>query len=214
MTPAGPIRIRRLVLGELQANCWLLDDGAGGPLIVIDPADDPDALLREIGESEVACIVLTHAHFDHLGAAISVVNATKAPLVIHEIDAPRITSSAPAGTGAALFGYDYVAPPADRLVREGDLIVAGDLEFSVLHTPGHTAGGLCLVGHGHLFSGDTLFAGSIGRSDFPGGDGQQLLRSIAVKLVPLPDDTVVHPGHGPDTTIGRERRINPFFPRA
>ncbi|MRR39589.1 MBL fold metallo-hydrolase, partial [bacterium] len=117
-------------------------------------------------------------------------------------------------TGGALFGFDTVAPPADRLLRDGDSVVVGQVTLEVLHTPGHTPGGISLLGNGHLFCGDTLFAGSVGRTDFPRGDGRVLATSIVARLVPLEDDTVVHPGHGPDTTIGRERRINPFFPRA
>jgi hydroxyacylglutathione hydrolase len=124
------------------------------------------------------------------------------------------TSPWPKGTGGALFGFDHTAPEADRTLAEGDVVEAGDLSLEVLHTPGHTPGCICLYGSGHLFSGDTLFAGSVGRSDFPRGDARALQHSIASRIAPLPDDTAVHPGHGPDTTIGRERRVNPFFPRA
>lgn len=212
--PDAAIRVKRLVLGDLQTNCWIVDDGVGGPLLVIDPAGDADVLLAEIAGAPVAGVVLTHAHFDHLGAAEELVAASGAELMVHVSDAARITSAAPGGTGAALFGYADVAPPADRLLHEGDTIAAGAIGLQVLHTPGHTEGGICLFGHGHLFSGDTLFAGSVGRTDFPGGDARALSRSIAEKIAPLPDETVVHPGHGPDTTVGRERRVNPFFPRA
>jgi len=112
-----------------------------------------------------------------------------------------------------------VAPPADRILHDGDNIAVGAVTLQVLHTPGHTAGGICLYALDptgaapHLISGDTLFAGSVGRTDFPGGDARALSRSIAEKLAPLPPETLVHPGHGPDTSIGREARINPFWPR-
>lgn len=206
------MRARRLVLGVLETNCWVVDDGAGGPAVVIDPADDVASVLEVLDGAPVAAIVLTHGHFDHLGAATGLIEATKAPLCVHEEDAPFITSAA--GTGGALFGFEHFAPTADRLLSEGDFIEAGAVSLRVIHTPGHTPGCICLYTPGHLFSGDTLFAGSVGRTDFPRGDAREMSRSIATKIAPLPDETAVHPGHGPDTTVGRERKVNPFFPRA
>jgi hydroxyacylglutathione hydrolase len=212
------MRVTRLVLGPLETNCWIVSNGFGGPAIVIDPAEDSARIVAELGDRIVAAVVLTHGHFDHLGAVKALVAHTGAPLLVHAEDAQSITT--PVGSGGAAFGFDATAPPPDRLLRDGDVVDAGDLRLSVLHTPGHTPGGICLFGDGgesqppQLFSGDTLFAGSVGRTDFPGGDGRALSLSIARKLAPLPPETVVHPGHGPDTTIGRERRLNPFFPRA
>jgi glyoxylase-like metal-dependent hydrolase (beta-lactamase superfamily II) len=188
-----------------------VDDGVGGPVLVVDPADEPTVILREIDGAEVAGIVLTHAHFDHLVAARDVRLATGAPLSIHEADAVDMTSDE--GTGARVFGFSGSAPPADRTFAEGDMIVAGEAVLTVIHTPGHSPGSVCLSAPGVLLSGDTLFAGSIGRTDFRGGDMAAMRRSIA-RLAELPDDTRVYPGHGPETTIGRERRVNPFFPRA
>jgi glyoxylase-like metal-dependent hydrolase (beta-lactamase superfamily II) len=205
------VRVRRLTLGPLETNCWLADDGVGGPVLVVDPADDAPEILHALEGADVACIVLTHCHFDHLAGAHEIVRTTGAPLAVHASDASSITSAT--GTGGALFGFDVAAPAADRILADGEIIRAGDLRLEVLHTPGHTPGGICLLGHGHLFSGDTLFAGSIGRTDFAGGDMLAMRRSIA-RLSALGDDTRVHPGHGPDTSIGRERRVNPFFPRA
>jgi len=205
------VNVRRLTLGPLDTNCWLVDDGAGGPVVVIDPADEPRAILDAVGSQQVAGVVLTHGHFDHLAAVREVVSATAAPLLVHEADAGAITSAH--GTGGALFGFDVSAPAADRVLREGDRVEAGTLSLEVLHTPGHTPGCICLYADGHLFSGDTLFSGSIGRTDFPGGDMVAMRRSIA-RLAGLPDGTRVHPGHGPETSIARERRVNPFFPRA
>lgn len=206
------MRVQRLVLGELETNCWIVTDDSGGPAIVIDPAGEPQLLLEALAGRETACVVLTHCHFDHLAAAEEVLAATGAPLAAHEDDADFVTDVV--GTGGVLFGFDAVAPRVDRRLHAGDLVDAGEVSLRVLHTPGHTPGGICLLGHGHIFSGDTLFAGSVGRSDFPRGDARALAGSIATQLAPLPDETVVHPGHGPETTIGRERGANPFFPRA
>ncbi|MRS12928.1 MAG: MBL fold metallo-hydrolase [Actinobacteria bacterium] len=205
------MRVRRLTLGPLDTNCWLVDDAVGGPALVIDPADEPQVILDALSPRAVEAVVLTHCHFDHLAAAGAVLRASGARLLVPAADAAYITDTV--GTGAALFGFSDVAPEADGMLAEGDVICAGELRLSVLETPGHTPGSICLLSHGHLIAGDTLFAGSIGRTDFPRGDMSAMRRSIA-RLAELPDETVVHPGHGPETTIGRERRVNPFFPRA
>lgn len=206
------MRIRRHIAGPLQTNCWIVDDGEGGPLVVIDPAGDAEELLGLIAGHPVAWVVLTHGHFDHLGAVRDVLAAVGGKLAVHSADATWITS--PQTNGAALFGYDDTAPPPDRELRDGDLVPTGRIELEVIHTPGHTPGSICLLSGSDLFSGDTLFAGSVGRTDFPRGDGRALADSIARRMAVLPDGVRVHPGHGPDTTIGRERRVNPFFPRA
>lgn len=205
------MNVERLVLGMLDTNCWLVSDDAGGPVVVIDPAGDEAELLSALGERAVACVVLTHAHFDHIGAARAVIAATGAGLLVHQADAAAIMSAE--ANGGAAFGFDYTAPAADGTLVDGDIIAAGDVRLTVIHTPGHTPGSIVLVGEGHLFSGDTLFAGSIGRTDFAGGDMASMRTSIG-RLAGLDDALRVHPGHGPDTTIGRERRVNPFFPRA
>lgn len=210
------VEITRLVLGALDTNCWIVSDSSGGPLVVIDPAADAERVLAAIAGRPVAAVVLTHGHFDHLGAVGAVIDATGAPLLVHADDADWITSSV--ANGGAGFGFDAVAPAADRLLADGDIIEAGGLTFSVWATPGHTPGSISLLlaasdGSEHLFSGDTLFAGSVGRTDFPGGDSRELRGSIAL-LASLPASTVVHPGHGPDTSIGHESRTNYFWPRS
>lgn len=213
------MRVERLVLGELDTNCWLVDDGMGGSLVVIDPAGDAEKLEEAIGARLVSQVVLTHAHFDHLGAATAVCESTGAPLSVHALDAAAVTD--PLANGGRVFGFENSGPEPGRLLEDGDFVEAGGLWLKVLHTPGHTPGGICLFSASEtdgsapprLFSGDTLFAGSVGRTDFPGGDGRQLRHSIATKLALLPADTRVHPGHGEDTTIGREARVNMFWPR-
>lgn len=211
-----PIDVTRLVLGELDTNCWIVSDGSGGSLVVIDPAAEPDRVIEAIAGRPVASVVLTHGHFDHLGAAASVLEATGAPLLVSAGDAESITSAE--ANGGAMFGFDFAAPVPDRLLADGDVIEAGGLTLSVWATPGHTQGSVSLLASGfagdeHLFSGDTLFAGSVGRTDLPGGDPRAMRGSIAL-LASLPHSTVVHPGHGPDTTIGQEARHNYFWPRA
>jgi len=212
------VRVERLALGALETNCWLVSDGAGGPLVVIDPAGDADDLLAAVVPRPVASVVLTHGHFDHLGAAAALVEATGAPILVHGLDAAMITD--PWANGGLPFGFEYESPAATRRLEDGDAIEAGGLRLEVLHTPGHTPGSICLFSPAaaggespHLFSGDTLFARSVGRTDFPGGDARALARSLREKLSSLPAETAVHPGHGPDTTIGYETRVNPFWPR-
>lgn len=205
------MRIRRLTLGPLDTNCWLVDDGEGGPLLVVDPADDPKVILETIDGDPVAAVVLTHGHFDHLGALADVLESTGAPLLIHEADAASSTTAE--GNLGALFGFYAVAPEAHRELRDGDVIEAGGVSLKVIDTPGHTPGSICLYTPGHLITGDTVFSGSIGRSDFEGGDPHDMRTSVA-RLAGLPDDTRIYPGHGPESTIGRERTVNPYFPRA
>ncbi len=212
------MQIARVQVGPLQSNCWVVSD-AQGPAIVVDPGDDLDKILSALDGREVAAIVLTHCHFDHLAAAAGLVASTGAPLMAHSDDAEFVSSAE--GTGGALFGFPgSVAPPPDRLLEDGDTVSAGTVSMEILYTPGHTPGGICLLAtspddeRAHLFSGDTVFAGSVGRTDFPRGDGRALSASIAAKIAPLPADTVIHPGHGPDSTIARESRVNPFWPRA
>jgi glyoxylase-like metal-dependent hydrolase (beta-lactamase superfamily II) len=203
----------RLIVGPLQVNCYILADEKTKEAVVIDPGDDAREILKVIKEKglKVKYIMSTHAHFDHVGANRAIKEATGAELVLHEADAPVLAT---VSSQSSSFGMPPVsAPPADRYVKHGDAITAGEVSLTVLHTPGHTPGGISLLGHGMVFTGDALFAGSIGRTDFPGGDLMTLLEAIKAHLMTLPDDTKVYSGHGPESTIGDERRENPFLNR-
>jgi glyoxylase-like metal-dependent hydrolase (beta-lactamase superfamily II) len=203
----------RLVVGPLQVNCFILADDKTREAVIIDPGDDGADILKIIKEKglKVRYIVNTHAHFDHVGANRAIKEATGAELLLHEADAPVLAT---VSHQSRSFGMNPVSSPAaDRLLKHGDLIAAGEVSLKVLHTPGHTPGGISLLEQGMVFTGDALFAGSIGRTDFPGGDLMTLLRAIKTHLMTLPDDTKVFSGHGPASTIGEERRENPFLNR-
>lgn len=202
--------LETLVVGPLQVNSYLVGCSATKEALLIDPGDDGGRLLAlaaKLGLT-VKTVINTHGHFDHVGANRPVIERSGAALLIHASDAPflpRIREH------AARYGLDVQPSPAPtRLLHGGETIAVGELQVRVIHTPGHTPGGICLHVDGHLFSGDTLFADSVGRTDLPGGDHDTIVASIREKLFSLPDATIVHPGHGPDTTIGREKRINPY----
>jgi glyoxylase-like metal-dependent hydrolase (beta-lactamase superfamily II) len=201
----------RLVVSPLQVNCFILADEKTKEAIVIDPGDDAQDIIKVIHDKglKVKYIVNTHAHFDHVGANRTVKEATGAEILMHEAESPVLET---VSIQAQSFGIGPVsAPRPDRFVKHGDVITAGEVSLKVLHTPGHTPGGISLLEQGMVFTGDALFAGSIGRSDFPGGDLLTLIRSIRTHLLSLPDDTKVFSGHGPASTIGDERRENPFL---
>ena len=202
--------LETLVVGPLAVNCYLVGDEETREAIVIDPGDDARDILDTIrrGRLIVKAIVNTHAHFDHVGALTEVREVTGAPFMLHADEVPILGA---ASASAAMFGIKVANPkPADRLLHEGDEVRVGKLALQVLHTPGHTPGGICLLGDERVFVGDTLFQGSIGRTDFPGGDYGTLMASIRDKLLPLPDGTAVYAGHGAATTIGEEKQFNPF----
>ena len=203
--------IETLVVGPLGVNCYLVGDEASREGMIIDPGADSAVILQRAKSLtlEIKFIVLTHGHFDHIGALKDVKDATKAVVAVGEKDAAALRQLDPI---SAAFGFSYPLPPAaDRLLKDGDILEIGPLHFKILETPGHTPGGICLYGEKSAFTGDTLFYAGIGRTDLPGGNTDTIMESIRTKLLTLPDDVMVYPGHGPESTIGRERRQNPFL---
>jgi len=201
--------IKTIVIGPLQVNCYIIADEASKKAIVIDPGDEPERIIDVIKENrlEVEYIICTHGHFDHVGAVIDIKKETGAKVVMHKEDLELYNSAKDA---AFLWGFDAEDQPApDMYVNDGDIIKAGGLSFKVLYTPGHSTGGICLYSGDIVVTGDTLFEGSVGRTDLPGGDMARLKKSFQ-RLMSLPEKTKVLPGHGPASSIGREKKENMF----
>lgn len=200
-----------LVVGPLQCNCYIVGDPETREAVVIDPGDDADRLAASLAAREltVTAIVATHAHFDHIVAAERLRELTGAPFYLHAEDKPILAWMQE--SGRLFLGMDLPPPPeVDTEAREGDRLTAGSVALEVVHTPGHSPGSISLVTDSAVFSGDTLFAGSIGRTDLPGGDMRALLDAVREKLFRLDAELPVYPGHGPATTLGAERDHNPF----
>jgi glyoxylase-like metal-dependent hydrolase (beta-lactamase superfamily II) len=202
-----------LPVGMLQCNCSIFGDEQTREAIVIDPGDDVSQILELLAKHglRVKAIVITHAHIDHIGGAQELKRITKAPVYMNLNDAGLQAMMA---TQAAWLGVPTPeSVEIDAPLNDGATLQLGQTEFHVLHTPGHTQGSISLwiPSERKLVAGDTLFLGSIGRTDLPGGDGRQILRSIHQKLLPLPEETTVIPGHGDITTIGQEKQFNPFL---
>jgi glyoxylase-like metal-dependent hydrolase (beta-lactamase superfamily II) len=199
-----------VVLGPIETNCWIVGCPETGRAIVVDPGGGTAPLVSAttaIGLSAVTAVVNTHGHFDHVWGN----GEMGVPTMIHRLDAPMLSMACGV---AASYGFSMTPPPApSRLLDDGDEIRVGTLCFTVIHTPGHSPGSVCLLGHGLLFSGDTVFQGSIGRTDLPGSDHRLIIRSIHERIMPLPETLRILPGHGPETTLKREIATNPFFPR-
>ena len=203
--------VETLVVGPIEENCYVLRDEDTSEGIIIDPGDNGQEILAYVRDNgiRVKLIVNTHGHWDHIGAVDFLRDELAVGLAIHADDASMLTA-----TREEMAAYSVFAGgkrPAEILLKDGDNISFGNSSLKVIHTPGHTRGGICLYGGGCLFSGDTLFAGSVGRTDFPGGDYRAILHSVNVQLEQVDDDTRVFPGHGPATRMGRERRCNPYL---
>jgi glyoxylase-like metal-dependent hydrolase (beta-lactamase superfamily II) len=205
------MRTIQFQLGNLGANCFLLYCEKSLEAAVIDPGGDPFEVLTVIAREKltVKYIINTHGHADHIAGNQKLKQATGGAILIHAADAEMLTNAR--HNLSMYIGNSIQFEPADLLLKDGDVISFGSVELKVIHTPGHTPGGICLLANGVLFSGDTLFYESIGRTDFPGGSSSALIQSIKEKLLGMPDTTKVLPGHGPDTSIGWERKMNPFI---
>lgn len=223
------MHIEKRVVGPLETNCYLVSASEDAPLAVIDPGDQLPVILDAIGERKVAAIVVTHRHFDHVGALPGLVEATGAPVLAGELDAeavcdPAQNMSDTMGIPSAADKIDVTLGDGDRIrvkpdgsvevVRECNCGIQGgseELILDIMHTPGHTIGSIVLVGDGLCFTGDTLFAdGSFGRYDLPTGSFENIRDSITKRLFALPDSTRLYPGHGPETTLAREKELSPF----
>jgi hydroxyacylglutathione hydrolase len=187
--------LRKLAVGAYQANCYILGCKHSLEAIVIDPGEEAFRIVQELSTNRLTVrrILLTHGHMDHTGAVDEIRRITGAPVAIHPLDAQ--------GAGCQV----------DESLEDGQEFSVGTYLIRVLHTPGHSQGGVCFHAPGAVFTGDTLFAGSVGRTDFPGGDHALLVRGVKEKVFPLGDDLRIYPGHGPASTVGRERATNPFF---
>jgi glyoxylase-like metal-dependent hydrolase (beta-lactamase superfamily II) len=204
---------KALAVGLLEVNCYVLGDEETKEAVVIDPGGDEDAILEVLKHHglKLKTIIDTHGHFDHVDANQPLKEATGAKIAIHEADAAML--SKPSAEAMFFTGNRLRLSDADILLKEGDVLSFGGYRLKVLHTPGHTPGGISLLMEGHtlVYVGDLLFQGSIGRTDFPGGSFEDLINAVRTKIFPLGDNYTVFPGHGPVTTVGQERKYNPFF---
>jgi glyoxylase-like metal-dependent hydrolase (beta-lactamase superfamily II) len=207
---SSKLQIENIIVGPLSSNCYIVWDQETSQGIVIDPGDDPDKILERIKKNKIKIekILVTHSHFDHIGAISALKKELNVDFLAHEEDLFFIEEEKDA---AKRLGVDIDQPPKpDRFIKDGEIISVGRFNLKVLHTPGHSPGGVCYLYDKILFSGDTLFQGSIGRTDLRKGSLNDLIKSIKNRLYHLPDDTVVYTGHGPLTTIGYEKKFNAF----
>lgn len=203
--------VERLPVGVYAANCYIVYCKDTKEALVIDPGGEGEEILKRINDLkiDVKYIILTHGHGDHIGGVLEIKNGTNAPVLIHSEDEDYLKDSVK--NLSSMMSMNKVEISPDKLLKDGDKLKLGEYDIDIIHTPGHTPGGISIKIGNNLFTGDTLFAGSIGRTDFEGGSYEAIISSIKDKLVKYPDETEVFPGHGPSSTIGREKKYNPFI---
>ncbi len=203
--------LERIVVGDLETNCYIFGSNREKEVAIIDPGGSPELILSVLYglTAQVRYIINTHGHVDHIAANRQLKRRTGADICIHRADSEMLIDARK--NFSDLLAVPITSPPADRFLSEGQRIPVGELELRVMHTPGHSPGGISLISDGLVFTGDTLFAGAIGRWDFPGASYNLLLASVRNKLLILDEEMIVYPGHGPISTIGKEKRENPFF---
>lgn len=205
--------LEKIVVGQLEANCYIFGDDKTKEVVVIDPGGDAAGIIEVINNNKlkVLAIINTHGHIDHTFDNKVLKEYSKSPLLIHEDDSRMLTSSF--HNLSDFLGYEISVIPPDRFLKDNEIIKTGSFELKVIHTPGHTQGSISLeiAGKEIIFTGDTLFAGGIGRTDLPGGSEKTLFSSINKRLLIYPDNTIIYPGHGPSSTIGKEKKYNSFL---
>ena len=205
------MKVIRIPAGIYAANCYIIYSETTKDGIIVDPGGDADLILKTIEENylNINHIVLTHGHGDHIGGVMELLDILNVPLLVHEDDVDMISDAKMNLSNIMPIGEVELNP--DKVLKDGDIIPFGDLEAEIIHTPGHTRGGICIKIEDNLITGDTLFQGSIGRTDLEGGDYDTIIKSIKENLLIFPDNTIVWPGHGVQTTIGSEKINNPFL---
>lgn len=206
--------VKRFIVGLLHINCYLVACPKTKEALIIDPGlkerTEAERIMKEVDQNglQIRYIVDTHGHPDHISGNGIMKEITGAPILIHEYDAPMLTDAD--RNLSTMFGYHIVSPPADKTLKEGDIIQIGEVKLKVLHTPGHSRGSISLLGRDAVFTGDVLWAGTIGRYDFPDSSGKEMVHSLK-RLAMLPDHFELYPAHGPTSTIGEEKKHNPFL---
>jgi hydroxyacylglutathione hydrolase len=205
------MKIHRIVASPYGVNCYIISCNNTKHTAIVDPGGNSHEILNFINQNQLDLkfIILTHTHGDHIGAVEEIAEKKKVPVFVHKADAPMLQDAKKNLT--SLMGGPVIEITPDRLLEDGEIIELGDLKLHIIHTPGHTLGGICIKVNDVLFTGDTLFAGSIGRTDFEGGSFAQLIDSIKKKLLVFDDYIKVYPGHGPESSIGAEKSMNPFL---